>query len=135
MPLADGIGDDAYLQSLAETLVPMLDNVAPDLILYQAGVDPFEGDRLGRLNLTHEGLARRERFLAGLARSRGIPLASALGGGYGHDAMEVSRRHVASILTLGSVFDTSATPDLFRGPQIVMHSDRVGAVIAETRPA
>jgi hypothetical protein len=42
--------------------------------------------------------------MATLARDRGIPLASALGGGYGDDAMEVSERHVASILTLGGVF-------------------------------
>jgi acetoin utilization deacetylase AcuC-like enzyme len=104
VPLADGVGDDAYLARLAETLVPLVDGFAPDLILYQAGVDPFEGDRLGRLALTREGLVRRDRWVATLARERGIPLASALGGGYGDDAMEVSHRHVASILTLGGVF-------------------------------
>lgn len=99
--LPDGVGDAVYLSALAETLVPMVYDVAPDLILYQAGVDPFEGDRLGRLALTAEGLVARDRFVAGLARDRRIPLASALGGGYGADAMEVSRRHVASILALG----------------------------------
>jgi acetoin utilization deacetylase AcuC-like enzyme len=104
VPLPDGLGDDAYLATLAETLVPLVDGFAPDLILYQAGVDPFEGDRLGRLALTREGLVRRDRWVATLARERGIPLASALGGGYGDDAMEVSHRHVTSILTLGGVF-------------------------------
>ncbi|WP_052134975.1 histone deacetylase family protein, partial [Sphingomonas sp. 37zxx] len=104
VPLADGVGDDVYLQTLAETLVPLLDWFAPDMILYQAGVDPFEGDRLGRLSLTHAGLARREAWIAGLAASRGLPLASALGGGYGHDAMEVAARHVASILALGAAY-------------------------------
>ncbi|TPG43216.1 histone deacetylase [Sphingomonas koreensis] len=103
--LPDGIGDEDYLSTLANTLLPLIDDVAPDLILYQAGVDPFEGDRLGRLSLTTDGLARRDRFVAGQARDRGIPLASALGGGYGADALEVSRRHVASILALGSVFE------------------------------
>jgi acetoin utilization deacetylase AcuC-like enzyme len=101
--LPDGTGNAAYLAALAETLVPMIDKIAPDLILYQAGVDPFAGDRLGRLALTADGLATRDRFIAQLARDRRIPLASALGGGYGADAMEVSRRHVASILTLGEV--------------------------------
>ena len=99
------MGDAAYLAALTETLVPMIDDIAPDLILYQAGVDPFAGDRLGRLALTAEGLVARDRFIAELARDRRIPLASALGGGYGTDAMEVSRRHVASILALGGVFD------------------------------
>jgi acetoin utilization deacetylase AcuC-like enzyme len=102
--LADGVGDEEYLAILAETLVPLVEGFAPDLILYQAGVDPFAGDRLGRLALTREGLVRRDRWIAALARDRGIPLASALGGGYGDDAMEVSGRHVTSILTLGSVF-------------------------------
>lgn len=104
VPLADGVGDDEYCAVLAQTLVPLVDGFAPDLILYQAGVDPFAGDRLGRLSLTREGLVRRDRWVATLARDRGIPLASALGGGYGDDAMEVSERHVASILTLGGVF-------------------------------
>ncbi len=104
VPLADGIGDDAYLAALTRTLVPMLDDYRPDLILYQAGVDPFEGDRLGRLKLTADGLVERERLIAGLAIDRGVPLASTLGGGYGVDAMEVARRHAASILTLANAF-------------------------------
>ena len=104
VPLADGVGDDAYLAVLEETLVPLLDAMRPELILYQAGVDPFVGDRLGRLALTHEGLARRERLVAGLARARGIALASAVGGGYGDDTLEIARRHVAAILTLGTAF-------------------------------
>lgn len=102
--LPDGIGDAAYLAQLRETLEPLLDAVRPDIILYQAGVDPFAGDRLGRLALTAEGLAARERLIARLAIARGLPLASTLGGGYGSDAGEVAGRHAASILTLGAAF-------------------------------
>jgi acetoin utilization deacetylase AcuC-like enzyme len=102
VPLPDGVGDDEYLTTLEATLVPVFDGFGPDLILYQAGVDPFAGDRLGRLSLSHAGLAARERLIAGLARTRGLPVASALGGGYGSDGMEVAGRHVASILTLGA---------------------------------
>jgi acetoin utilization deacetylase AcuC-like enzyme len=97
--LADGVGDDAYLATLAATLTPFLAEHRPQLILYQAGVDPFAGDRLGRLSLTLDGLARRERLIARL--TRGIPIASTVGGGYGDDALEIARRHVAAILTLG----------------------------------
>ena len=67
----------------------------------QAGVDPLAGDRLGRLALSYEGLVTRDRWIAGVMKSHSIPFASALGGGYGEDALEVSRRHVASILALG----------------------------------
>ena len=104
VPLADGLGDDDYLAALESTLAPMLDAERPDLILYQAGVDPFGGDRLGRLALTDDGLGRRERLVARLAIERGLPLASTVGGGYGDDVLAIARRHVAAILTLGEAF-------------------------------
>ena len=108
VPLADGLGDDAYLHALEATLGPLLDAERPDLILYQAGVDPFGGDRLGRLDLSEEGLVRRERLVAGLAIARGIPLASTVGGGYGDDVLTIARRHVAAILALGDAFGSAA---------------------------
>lgn len=104
VPLPDGLGDAAYLSTLEGTLVPLLDEVRPQLALYQAGVDPFAEDRLGRLSLTLDGLQRRERLVAGLMRARGIPLASTVGGGYGEDAMLIAQRHVDAILTLGQAF-------------------------------
>jgi len=100
--LPDGTDDETYLAMLAETLSPLIDRFAPDIILYQAGVDPFAGDRLGRLGLTEGGLVRRDRWIAEQAFLRGIPLASTPGGGYDRDVMAVARRHVASILTLGN---------------------------------
>ncbi|OYW22799.1 MULTISPECIES: histone deacetylase [unclassified Sphingomonas] len=108
VPLPDGVGDAAYLETLEATLGPLIERFAPNIILYQAGVDPFEGDRLGRLKLTAQGLAQREDLIARLAIARRLPLASTLGGGYGHDAMEVAGRHVASILRLGGHFSLSA---------------------------
>ena len=99
--LPDGADDVAYMDALTTSLPALVEDFAPTLILYQAGVDPWEGDRLGRLRLSREGLVVRDKWIAALARARGVPLASALGGGYGVDAMEVSARHVASILALG----------------------------------
>lgn len=104
VPLVDGVGDAAYLDALGATLAPFLDDHRPDLILYQGGVDPFEGDRLGRLALTDDGLIARDRLVADLAIARGIPLASTVGGGYGDDVMAIARRHVRVILTLGETF-------------------------------
>lgn len=100
VPLPDGTGDEAYLQALEESLPPLAARFDPDLILYQAGVDPFAGDRLGRLALSLEGLAARDRFVARLARKHRIGLASTLGGGYGADVGEIADRHVRTIFTL-----------------------------------
>lgn len=101
VPLADAIGDDAYLAVLEETLAPMMADWQPTLILYQGGVDPFEGDRLGRLALSEEGLVRRDRLVARLAIDAGVPLACTVGGGYGDDVMAIAARHVRVIRTLG----------------------------------
>lgn len=79
--LPDGTEDDAYLRALADHL-PAVFDFRPDLVLYQAGVDPLKEDRFGRLALTHDGLMRRDRLVLTECRSRGIPVSLGLGGGY-----------------------------------------------------
>jgi acetoin utilization deacetylase AcuC-like enzyme len=101
--LADGTGDAEYLEALEKSLVPLLDSFGPGLILYQGGVDPFEGDRLGRLALTQAGLDARDALVAGLAKARGVPVAATLGGGYGADISEVAARHARTILNVGRI--------------------------------
>ncbi|MGF7147667.1 acetoin utilization deacetylase AcuC-like enzyme [Sphingomonas zeicaulis] len=100
--LPDNTGDDAYLDALAATLGPFAKSFAPDLILYQAGVDPHVEDKLGRLALTDAGLDRRDVLVARLARDLSAPIASALGGGYGDDRMALARRHAASIRAIAA---------------------------------
>lgn len=107
VPLGDGIGDDEYLETLQRTLLPLVDRFEPDLILYQAGVDPLADDRLGRLSLTQDGIDTRDRLVATLARDRSIPLASTPGGGYGPDLAVIAQRHVRCILTLATVLRQS----------------------------
>ena len=100
VPLADGMEDVEYLATLARVLPSVLDSFAPDLVLYQAGVDPHRDDKLGRLALSDAGLQARDRFVVREARQRGLPVASALGGGYGDDPMVVAQRHARSMLAM-----------------------------------
>lgn len=79
--LADGTGDIAYLAALDEAL-EAVDRFRPDLLLYLSGADPLGCDRLGRLSLTHAGLAARDNAVFRFARARAIPVALAIGGGY-----------------------------------------------------
>ena len=81
--LADGTGDDAYLELLRGALPRVLAASSPDLVVYIAGADPHEGDQLGRLALTLDGLARRDAFVLDSCREVGIPVAITIGGGYG----------------------------------------------------
>lgn len=91
--LEDGVGDAEYLDILDDTLKRSLALVTPDIVFYNAGVDPHGEDRLGRLALTENGLAERDRRVIGFFRERGIALAAVQGGGYASDAAEVARRH------------------------------------------
>ena len=102
--LADGVGMWPISNGSKRLWRRCSDSYRPDLILYQAGVDPFAEDRLGRLALSEPGLERREALVARFAIERGIPLASTVGGGYGADVLAVARRHVASIVALGRAF-------------------------------
>ena len=98
--LPDGVDDDGYMEALDRHLPQVISEFAPDMVLYQAGVDPHEGDKLGRLALSDDGLERRDRFVVAQARQCGLPIASALGGGYGEDQRAVARRHANSMLTM-----------------------------------
>lgn len=105
--LADGTGDEAYLDALSHHLPPLVADFAPDIILYQAGVDPHVEDRLGRLALSDAGLAARDRFVADLARQWRIPVASALGGGYGADRMAIARRHARTMVVMSAILSAA----------------------------
>ncbi len=94
--LPDGIGDAEYLAILGAELPPLL-ALGPDLVLFQAGVDPHADDRLGRLALSDAGLVARDALVVRAARARGIAIASTLGGGYAADRMAVARRHAAGL--------------------------------------
>ncbi len=81
--LPDGCRDDEYLQALESALDELDRRFEPNLAIYLAGADPHEGDRLGRLKLTWDGLEARDRRVFEWAWQRRIPLAFAMAGGYG----------------------------------------------------
>ena len=91
--LADQVTDREYLQTLRQTLPRLMEEVRPDIVLYDAGVDPHEDDDLGKLNLTDEGLYARDLTVLDCCVSRGVPVCSVIGGGYHRDLDILSRRH------------------------------------------
>ena len=82
IPLADGLGDVDYLVAVGDRIPELLDQVKPQLVLYNAGVDPHHGDRLGRLNLSSAGLLQRDHLVLDACLRRSIPVATVIGGGY-----------------------------------------------------
>jgi len=95
--LADGTGDDEYLALLAAHLPAVLREAAPDLVVYLAGADPHEGDRLGRLKLTFGGLVRRDWLVLEACREVGLPVCVTIAGGYGGDVRDTVRVHVNTV--------------------------------------
>lgn len=83
--LPDGTSDEPYLQALHLALETLEHRFDAELIIYLAGADPHEGDRLGRLKLSYDGLMARDRAVMDWAWQRRIPLVICMAGGYGHD--------------------------------------------------
>ena len=98
--LPEGLEDPAYLAALDETLAPLLDHQQPELLIYQAGVDPLAEDHLGRWAITRYGLQQRNARVYALARARRIPTLVLMGGGY---ARPIER----SAEAIGDVFEQS----------------------------
>lgn len=97
MALPDGTDDTAYLHALRHALDAMFRRFSPQLIIYLAGADPHEGDRLGRLKLTAAGLAARDELVFGEASQRKIPVAVTMAGGYGKNIQDTVAIHVQTI--------------------------------------
>ncbi|MEH3066402.1 MAG: histone deacetylase [Methylobacterium radiotolerans] len=108
--LPDRLDDAGYLDVLRARLPTLLDTFAPDLVFYNAGVDPHRDDRLGRLCLTDDGLLARDRYVVAQARARGIALAAVIGGGYTHDVEALARRHALVFEALAA--EAAAGPTL-----------------------
>lgn len=91
--LKDHVEDDEYLRELQDVLPYVVETFRPDLVIYDAGVDPHRDDELGRLDLTDEGLFKRDEYVLDYLASQGIPVATVIGGGYSHSLDTLGKRH------------------------------------------
>ncbi|KAJ8870274.1 hypothetical protein PR048_029295 [Dryococelus australis] len=91
--LDKGTGDVRFISTLHDYLPFVLDSFRPDLVLYDAGVDPHKDDELGKLQLTDKGLFERDFYVMNEVVRRGIPCASVIGGGYSRDINMLANRH------------------------------------------
>jgi acetoin utilization deacetylase AcuC-like enzyme len=97
--LPDGCDDQTYLQSLSQSLDQLDDRFHPDFVIYLAGADPHEGDRLGRLKLSNDGMRLRDAAVFEYALDRQIPVAFSMAGGYGKEIESTIAIHFQTIQT------------------------------------
>jgi acetoin utilization deacetylase AcuC-like enzyme len=107
--LPDGTGDEAYLEKLGEILPALLGSVRPDIVFFNAGVDPHTDDKLGRLSLTDHGLERREAYVLGACLSSEIPVVGVIGGGYDADIDRLAARHAILHRTAKSLYSSASS--------------------------
>ena len=91
--LPTGTNDQSYLVTLSQTLDSIHSSLTPDLILFDAGIDVYTNDGLGNLELSIEGIRKRDQLVFEHFRGRGIPVATVIGGGYSQDRQELASRH------------------------------------------
>jgi acetoin utilization deacetylase AcuC-like enzyme len=102
--LPDGIGDDDYLAWLDNALSSGLRQFEPELLCYIAGADPYREDQLGGLNLTIEGLKKRDELVFRVARARGIPVMVTYAGGYAQKVDDTVTIHCNTVVAAKEVF-------------------------------
>jgi acetoin utilization deacetylase AcuC-like enzyme len=97
--LPDNCSDHDYLCALEEALNNLRQKFSPGLIIYLAGADPHEGDRLGRLNISTSGMASRDQMVFNFAQQQQLPIAVAMAGGYGKAVETTVAIHLQTVTT------------------------------------
>ena len=105
IPLEDDTGDDDYLAALDRGLRQTMARAGADLAIYLAGADPYQDDRLGRLALTKEGLAERDRLVFERCRAAGLPVAVTMAGGYARYVADTVDVHFQTVELAARVAD------------------------------
>lgn len=104
VPVPNGSNGEAYLAILEQHLVPAIERSKPDVILYQAGADPYREDPYSPLDLSHDDLKARDKRVFSAAKAAGIPVLWVLAGGYTKDVSKVVQVHVNTFLAAHEVF-------------------------------
>ena len=91
--LSDGADDGAYLRAMGEHWPRLLDEVKPDVVFYQCGVDILESDKLGRLSVSEEGCKERDRQILQRCHANDVPVVCTMGGGYSPDIWQIVEAH------------------------------------------
>jgi acetoin utilization deacetylase AcuC-like enzyme len=116
--LEDGETDPRYLALLDQSLSDILTWQRPEFVFYLAGADPYEGDRLGRLKLTIDGLRQRDAMVLSRCADAGIPVAISMSGGYAQDIDAIVTIHANTIRTAAGLrWPTSLSPEASQAPQ------------------
>jgi acetoin utilization deacetylase AcuC-like enzyme len=102
--LPDGTGDDDYLAWLDNAISSGLRQFEPDLLCYIAGADPYREDQLGGLNLTIEGLKKRDQLVFRVARARNLPVMVTYAGGYARNVEDTVTIHSNTVIAAKEVF-------------------------------
>ena len=102
--LPEKIGNSDYLAALDQTLAQVFDLSQPDIVLYNAGVDPHHEDILGKMNLTDEGIFLRDHNVLKACKQSNIPIATVIGGGYGKNLQALIERHALLFHAASSVY-------------------------------
>lgn len=101
--LPDGTEDERYLEAV-HTVIPQVFAFQPEIVYYQAGVDPLASDRLGKLSVTHKGLQKRDELVIRACKERKVPLVITLGGGYGEPIEDTAKAHANTYRTAAHLF-------------------------------
>jgi acetoin utilization deacetylase AcuC-like enzyme len=103
LPLDDDVEDEEYLSTLIPAVQRVLDGYCPEILFYVGGADPYEEDQLGGLRLSKSGLKARDKGVFFAARSRNIPVATTLAGGYARGVEDTVRIHANTIVAAEEV--------------------------------
>ena len=104
VPLRNHTGDAEYLDTLAQYLPLAIDRAEPNAVIYLAGADPYEGDRLGYLSLSKRGLAQRDRFVMQTCHQAKLPMAVTMAGGYCPQVEHIADIHAQTVQVAASFF-------------------------------